>query len=236
MIYKSDFEFIDFKEKNIEIYFSTGENSKSFNMNTEEGLNNIRKLESYFSVKKIGYCKQIHGKNVIIFNESDGIKEADAILTNKKNIAIGVFNADCVPIIIVDAKKKAVGAIHSGWRGTYEEVVIQSVNKMIECYQSDIKDLSFYIGPHIMKCCYEVDQNLIKKFSQKQLYKEQNINVGNNLSLQDCILKQLSSIGVEDKKIYKVNKCTYCNKELSLHSFRKSSGEYGRMFSFVIIR
>ena len=236
MIEKDDFQFINFEESDIEIYFSTGENNKSFNMNTKEGLNNIKKMESYFSVKKIGYCKQVHGKNVIIFNESDEIKEADGILTNKKNIAIGVFNADCVPIIIIDGKKRVVAAVHSGWKGTYDEVVIEAVNKMVDCYESEIKDLSFYIGPHIMDCCYEVDYDLIDKFLQKELYKEDNINSGKNLSLQNCILTQLKSIGVDNKKIIKVNKCTYCEKEISLHSFRKKTGEYGRMFSFVIIR
>ncbi|GAA0176978.1 peptidoglycan editing factor PgeF [Clostridium sediminicola] len=234
MFEKFDCEFFDFKHENIEVYFSTAKNNISYNRNTKEGQENIDNLKSYFCVKNVGYCKQIHSNDVIIFDNK--IVEGDALITDKKDIAIGVFTADCVPIIILDKRKKVVAAVHSGWKGTYKDIIIKTVHNMIEKYQCNISDLLFYIGPHNMDCCYEVSEELIEKFKDKQCFFDKSINNGRFLSLQKCIILQLESIGVHKKNIFSINKCTFCNEEYSLHSYRKQSDNYGRMFSFVIIR
>lgn len=234
MLKKFNCEFLDFNHGGIEVYFSTAKNNISYNRNTEEGLKNLENLKSYFCVKNVGYCKQIHSDNVIIFD--DEIIEGDALITNKKEIAIGVFTADCVPIIIVDKKKKVVAAVHSGWKGTYKDIISKTVKNMIEQYQCKVSDLFFYIGPHNMECCYEVSEELIEKFKNKRCFSDENINNGRLLSLQKCIVLQLQTIGVDKKNIHSINECTFCSEEYSLHSYRKQSDNYGRMFSFVIIR
>ena len=87
-----------------------------------------------------------------------------------------------------------------------------------------------------MECCYEVSEELLEMFKDKKYFWNKNINNGRLLSLQKCLLIQLETMGVDMKNIYSINECTFCSQEYSLHSYRKKSDNYGRMFSFVIIR
>lgn len=228
------YKFIKFQDNGAEIYFSSAEGGLNFNPNNTRGIENINKLKEWFGLKGIGYLKQIHSDIVHIY---DGKKtEGDAIMTNERNVAVGVFTADCVPIIIYDKANKVVSAVHSGWKGTLACIVLKSIEEMKKTYESKLKDLSIYIGPHNMGCCYEVGAELIEKFFQsKDFSKEKIINKG-NLSLQDCIINQLNSVGIELNQIHLVNKCTSCSNELDLYSYRKSTNKEGRMFSFIFLR
>ena len=88
------------------------------------------------------------------------MKEGDAIITNVKNVIIGVFTADCVPVILVDEENKVIAAIHSGWRGTFESITLKTIKKMKEEFNTNEINIKAYIGPHIRKCCYEVSEEL----------------------------------------------------------------------------
>ncbi|MCY6484025.1 peptidoglycan editing factor PgeF [Clostridium aestuarii] len=228
------YEFLKFKEDNAEIYFSTARGDLDFNKNTQLGLKNINKLKNWFNLERVGYLNQIHGDKVYKY---DGmIYDGDAIITDKKRIAIGVFTADCVPIIVYDKNKKVIAAVHSGWKGTIKNISIRAIEKMIEDYNSEVKDLKIYIGPHNMGCCYEVSEELILQFKSLELYKDIDISIDRKLNLQKCILKQLWSIGIENNQINTLNICTFCSKKYKLHSYRKNKEESGRMFSFVFIK
>ena len=230
-------DFIEICEDGITVVFSTAENERSFNRNTDEGVNELNKLVNEFNVNSVQYLKQIHSKNIFSYTkEKSNFKdnEGDAIITNEKNTIIGVFTADCVPVILVDKKKKVVGAIHSGWKGTFESIVKETVYKMINEYDVNVNDIKAYIGPHIRECCYEVSEELIDKFKNK--FKNENINSGRHLNMEKCIISDLVSCGVKDENIFAMNLCTYCSNEVKLHSYRKSSGAYGRLFSFVYVK
>ena len=101
---------------------------------------------------------------------------------------------------------------------------------------TDYKDVKVYVGPHIRKCCYEVSQELKETFLEETGIPEDVLFDGRRLSLEECILKDIREIGVLEENIYTLNLCTYCNEDIRLHSYRKSNGDYGRLFSFVILK
>ena len=90
--------------------------------------------------------------------------DGDGIVTKEKNVAIGVFTADCVPIVLVDTKNKIIDALHSGWKGTLNNIASQGVKVMKETYGADENYIKAFIGPHNKSCCYEVSEELIDTF------------------------------------------------------------------------
>ncbi|MFW2488403.1 peptidoglycan editing factor PgeF [Clostridium chromiireducens] len=235
---QEDFFIINGKEFNIG--FTNAEKERSFNRNTEEGIKELNSLKEEFGANEVIYLKQIHSDKILNYIENGkSIKdeEADAIITKEKGIIIGVFTADCVPIILVDEEKKVAAAIHSGWRGTYESITFKTIEKMKNEFSINVKNLKAYIGPHIRKCCYEVSEELKLKFIEKKTeIKKEDLFCGRNLNLEVCILDDLKKAGIQDENINSIDLCTYCSEDVKLHSYRKSQGSYGRMFSFIILR
>lgn len=219
------------------IIFTNAEFNRSFNRNTEKGICELESLKDRFKANEIVYLKQVHSDRILVYN-GEGIneQEGDAIVTDKKNVIVGVFTADCVPIILVDEVKKVCAAIHSGWRGTYDSITLKTVNKMKNEFNCNPKNIKAYIGAHIRKCCYEVSEELKKKFLEKKNnIKESDLFNEKNLNLQECIVDDLKTSGIEEVNISALNLCTYCSEKIKLHSYRKSNGDYGRMFTFVIL-
>lgn len=222
------------------VVFSTAEEEKNFNRNTDEGCKELNNLKREFNVDNVIYLKQIHSDKVVVFNgekENEVIEtEGDALITNVRNSIIGVFTADCVPIILVDENKGVIAAIHSGWKGTYKSITKKTIDKLIKEYKVDPKDIKAYIGPHIRKCCYEVSEELKKNFIKEKNISEDKLFLGRNLNMEECILNDLRELGVIEENINSVQLCTHCSKEIKLHSYRDSKGAYGRLFSFAILK
>lgn len=229
-----DFEFISFESGRAKVYFSTSKGNLDFNKNKKEGLDNLNKLKKWFDVKEVGYLNQIHSDIIYVFDGN--MYDGDAIITDKKKIAIGVFTADCVPVLIYDKKLNISSAVHSGWKGTIKCIVKKTIDKMIYSYGSNIDDIIVWIGPHNKECCYEVSEDLIEKFKNIDIYKEININKGRYLSLEKCILGQLDTIGINKNNVILLNKCTYCDRENGFFSYRRDNDKSGRMFSFIIVK
>ena len=128
----NNYEFIKFKYENVVILFSTAKDELNFNKNTEEGLINLEKIKTYYDLQSIGYLNQIHSD--LIFDFDGNIKDGDALITDKTKTAIGVFTADCVPVILVDTSKGVIAAIHSGWKGTKALIVSKTIERLQENY------------------------------------------------------------------------------------------------------
>ena len=235
---KDDFIIID--SEKFQIAFTNAEKERSFNRNTEEGIKELNSLKKEFNGKDIIYLKQIHSDKILKYTRNGkSIKdeEGDAIITNEKNVIIGVFTADCVPIILIDEEKKVIAAIHSGWKGTFESITLKTIEKMKREFNTNEINIKAYIGAHIRKCCYEVSEELKSKFiEKKKVINQEELFHGKNLNLEACILDDLKKAGVKDYNINSLNLCTYCNDDIKLHSYRKSQGSYGRMFSFIMLR
>lgn len=225
--------FLKYSEGNVNFIFSTSINKLDFNISTEEGKNNINRLKSWFNLQDVGYLHQIHSDKIFIYDGS--INDGDALIINQKHIGIGIFTADCVPVLLYDKAKGVCAAVHSGWKGTISHIVEKTIDVMSQKYDSIPNDIHAYIGPHIRSCCYEVGDEVIKQFQDDYIYKEINPINNRKLNLEKCIIKQLSEKGINEQNIVSMNLCTFCSQTYSFHSYRKSGLTAGRMFSFIYI-
>lgn len=186
--------------------------------------------------------KQIHSDIVLVAdNDNKGnLGEGDAIITNLLNTPLITLTADCVPIAFIDARNKAIGVAHAGWRGTFEEIGIKTIKKMEEEYGTRPKDLVCIIGACIGSCCYEVSEDLVNKFVDKfsDTMKLNNIyesrNGKNYLDLGAINEKCLEKVGVPYEHIYNIGQCTSCEKH-NFHSYRAHNGTSKRIGLIVSI-
>lgn len=177
------------------------------------------------------YLKQIHSDKTVIADEHPGeIPEGDALVTNKKGLLLAVKTADCVPVLIHDPVNGAIAAVHSGWKGTRDHIVIKTIGKMEEIYSTTPGDVSVFIGPSIMACCYEVGEDVARFFREiPGAVKE---GAGKfKLELKAVILNDLKSIGV--KNIEDIPACTSCEKEKYFSHRRDRTDK--RMYSVIAL-
>lgn len=183
-------------------------------------------------------CVDEKNKGLGIFRKHD-IDSVDGLLTNVPGVALVTYYADCVPIYFVDPKRKVVGLAHAGWRGTVGCIGRKMIYKMQEEYASSADDIICAIGPSIGRCCFEVDEDVMQKFS---LIKDINIdNASKKLSdgkysidLQNVNRQILISAGVNENNIHVANICTCCNSDI-LFSHRQTGGRRGTMVAVIEI-
>ncbi|MEF9968163.1 MAG: peptidoglycan editing factor PgeF [Longicatena sp.] len=108
---------------------------------------------------KVGKDEQ--GRGTLL--HSDGIADCDALYTKDKGVALGVFHADCVPILLYDPFTQLICAIHSGWQGTIKEITAKVISYLIENEHVKPENLLAYIGPAISYHSFEVGQDVIEK-------------------------------------------------------------------------
>jgi polyphenol oxidase len=229
-----NYEYISIEDGKANIAFFTAKGDLNFNINSTEGIGNIKYIKEEFNLKDIGYLTQIHSD--VIYHYNGQRAEGDALITDEKNIGIGVFTADCVPIMVYDRKREIIAAVHSGWKGTYTEIAAKTIDRMCKDFGSEAVDIAVYIGPHNMQCCYEIGAEVSEKFEEQELYKGIPILADNKLSMEKCIIKQCLERGVLEENIKATGICTFCNDEFELYSYRKDNLTKGRMFSLIFLR
>ena len=189
--------------------------------------------------------KQVHGSEILIIDQPNPEVshfqrvESDAVITNQKNILIGILVADCFPVILYDRKKELAGVVHVGWRGTASGLLGRSIKAMQEVFGSFIEDLDVAIGPGIAAHNYEVDRPVRDEFRNgtgnwEQIAKE--VSLGHwQLDLKKSLLLQLEEAGVDRSAVDVVDECTCCHKE-TFFSHRRDQGKTGRQMGFVLLR
>lgn len=114
-------------------------------------------------------ARQVHGTAVVRVRAGDDPAaiarvEADALITADANVAVGIFVADCIPALIVDARTGAIAAAHAGWRGTVAGVLPAVVRALGEQLGAQPEDLRVALGPAIGACCFEVGGEVVREF------------------------------------------------------------------------
>ncbi|HPO49740.1 MAG TPA: peptidoglycan editing factor PgeF [Spirochaetota bacterium] len=151
--------------------------------------------------------------------------EGDACLTDKNNNLLLVTWADCIPAILFEKEKNIVAAIHSGWRGTKENITGKTVEKMVEL-GGDPENIFAAIGPGIRDCCYQIGSEVAEYFKNKEYCEYLKIKDGEyRLDLQSVIYKQLLLSGIKKENIDNAEKCNCCDKEINFFSCRKDGKE-----------
>ena len=168
--------------------------------------------------------KQIHSARCVDACGRAGVlAEADALLENAPGAVVAVKTADCVPILLVDKRHRAVAAVHAGWRGTAARITAAAVGAMHARFGTPPEDLEAAIGPAIGSCCYEVGPEVAAEFGKQGRV---------HLDLPEINRRQLLESGVTAERIYASNLCTRCGDE-DFHSFRRDREHAGRMYSFA---
>ena len=223
---------------------------KPFNFNWQkngkekimEQFDELQDLIGY-KFKKILFPFQRHTNNVeVITNDNldntfDGI---DGTITNLKGVALVCSLADCQGIILYDDNKKVIGNIHSGWKGTKEKIIVNAINKMIETFNSDPKDIKVFFSPSIQKCCFEVDEDVkdifVNSFDDIDEYIIFDSN--KNKYFIDTVginKRELIKLGILKENIFDLGICTKCNSDI-YHSHRGDPITDGRNISVVFLK
>lgn len=123
---------------------------------------NYRLLTEALGLKRLVFTKQVHGNTVRHVTSADAHElfspipyEADGLITDEPDLALVIFTADCIPILLCDPVRGAIGAVHAGWRGTVSDIAGEAVRKMWAEFGSNPSDIRAAIGPGIDKCCFE---------------------------------------------------------------------------------
>ena len=205
--------------------------------------------------------KQIHSDLVrqIESKQSEPLF-ADASVTNNPGLLLAVQTADCVPILLVDPKKRGVAAIHAGWRGTIKRIAAKAVGHLQMHFGSNPRDLLAAIGPAIGGCCYEVGTdfaaNFLSQFADAPDFFDE-FRTGDEpnpiqwlnqmppghqpppknvfLDLRKANVSQLRAAGLSPQNIFVSTLCTADRPDL-LFSYRKQSTSSGRQMSVIGIR
>jgi polyphenol oxidase len=174
--------------------------------------------------------KQIHS-SVCVFaaGRTGNLGEGDALLENTPGLILAIKTADCVPILLVDERGRAVAAVHAGWRGTAARIVGRAVEAMSERFASESMDLHAALGPAIGKCCYEVGPEVAVHFAESADPGEEGRA---HVDLVDANRRQLLAAGLSADRIYAAGLCTICLRE-EFHSYRRDREAAGRMHSFI---
>lgn len=114
---------------------------------------------------RLVFSRQVHGDDVRVVTQLDAGKgllrpvdyEADGLITNVPGLPLVIFTADCIPILLYDPVKRAIGAVHAGWRGTALGIVEKVVEKMENTYGCKPEHILAAIGPGICQSCFETD-------------------------------------------------------------------------------
>ncbi len=215
------------------------------NQSRDEIRSKLGSLVDY-EFKKIISPRQTHTNNVVVINESNldaELNDVDGIVTNLKGVALTIATADCQSIIIYDKRKNVIGNIHSGWKGTLNKILSNGVNLMLKEYQCNVEDLVVCIGPSILKCCFEVDKDVVDMFLSNFDDIEDTISLGEikesrqkyYIDTIEINKRELIKLGVKESNIHCSNICTMCSSD-EFHSYRAHGKDSGRNVTLVCIK
>ena len=185
---------------------------------------------------------QKHTSQVIHFKNKKSVQNkltADAIVSEVKNVGIGILSADCAPVLFYDPKKKIIGCAHSGWKGALSGIIKNTVEKFYEL-NSNNNDLIAVVGPCIGKKNYKVKEDFFNKFvSQENNNKTFFEKIDNEKFLFDLrafINKEILKSGI--KNVENLELDTFSQKEL-FYSYRRArlnkENDYGRCISVILM-
>lgn len=179
-------------------------------------------------------AKQIHSDRILKISDEDLISsEGDSLYTDLKGVGVGIYTADCLPIIYFAEDINIVGAIHAGWRGTLSEITSKTINYLIQ--ELNCKSSKIYVaaGPGIEGNCYEIGEEVAEKFINKfdnaDLFLSKKNSSKFNLDLKEANYCQLQDAGITNIDMF--SKCTFCDE--TLPSYRRDGSRAGRILSFI---
>lgn len=201
--------------------------------------------------------RQVHSDRVCQLGGQEGAwepserPEADALVSGLAGRVVGVRTADCLPLLLVDRSRRAVAAVHAGWRGTKQQIAARAVESMGAHFGSTPRDIEAAIGPGIQSCCFEVGPEVAEQFDASLVLAQgsgiasssgaassgdpRKSPAGNpHVDLAEANRRQLLEQGIPEQAIWSSAACTCC-READFFSYRRSA-EAARMLAFIGVR
>lgn len=194
-------------------------------------------------VERLLLIRQVHGTSIAVVRQGERRTshrpEADIILSDDPEVAIGVRVADCAPILIADQRTGAAGAVHAGWRGAAARAAEVAVRRMRDDFGSRPEDLIAAIGPCLGQCCGEVGPDVVDAFrtggaGDEEVGRWFAAGVGDRLQLDlaGANRDQLIASGLRPERVLLSGLCTRTWRQ-RFHSYRAAGKQAGRMLAAI---
>jgi len=193
-----------------------------------------RASSNWPGVQKLATLRQIHSNKVVVATRPGDLGDGDALISNVPGLTLAIRTADCLPVLIADPENRAVAAVHAGWRGTVQEIVIEAIRAMSAEYGSRRENLVIAVGPGIGGCCYEVGPEVAEQFS-RFFPERQDLHGTTKIDLPESTIRQLRRNGGRAGQIDSSGLCTRCLAD-QFHSYRRDGQAAGRMVSALGIK
>ena len=242
----------------------TSDDTQNVERNRALFLETVGAVNDDGSVWPLVQVRQIHSAMIHRINVVSGhAPTGDGMITAAPELLLAIKTADCVPVLVADAKRRVVGAFHAGWRGTVARIVAKGVGEMRWLFGSAPCDLRAVIGPCIRKCCYAVGAEVRTEFESQfgyanELFEEVfdsnaihikypmlflnqrapghgDLGPEIHLDLVAANHRQLEDAGLRKEHIAVVEGCTACDTA-RFFSHRAEFGKTGRMMAVIGIR
>ena len=174
----------------------------------------------------------------------EDLEGVDALVTDLQGVAIGVRTADCIPVLLYDPVHRAIGAAHSGWRGTVNMISKKTVLEMCRLFGSHPEDIRAVIGPGIGYDSFQVGEEVALTFKEsgfpidrvwsfRGARKEGTMEGGHHLDLKECVRHSLIECGVAEGSISVSDIDTYIDERF--YSARREGSSCGRNINAIML-
>jgi YfiH family protein len=203
---------------------------------------NLRRAAAFLGIEahRVYFLSQTHGVEAHELDGSEPREEVlrrvgDITLSRRPGVGCGVRSADCATVLLADVGSGAVAAVHSGWRGTVQNVVRAAIEKL----GADPQDLLAAVGPHIEPCCFEVGDDVATELAEASRAGRDVVLEGRgerpHVDLRAILRAQLGAAGLAGDAIDDVRGCTVCDGE-RFFSYRRDGKIGGRLLSCIAPR
>lgn len=223
----------------------------------EKAVNGYKNICNELNMNYLNVVKtnQEHTNNIQIVNKKINIdnmdvniqkyNDTDGLITNKQNLILSTTNADCILMLFFDPVTKTIANVHSGWKGTLQRISVNTIEKMVDEFKCDPKDIICCICPSIRKCHFEVSLDVKEMFEKEfeDLQIDKNTDIMEKQKEQekwniDTVLINkiiLERAGLKTENIIDSGICSVCNSDL-VHSYRVEKQGYGLATALISLK
>lgn len=181
------------------------------------------------SHEELAYLKQVHGNKVLYVDKPGLYSDADGLITDVADLALGILVADCAAILAIDPIKGIAGAFHAGWRGAVSGIVTNGIKKM---RAFGAEEIYVWLSACIGTDAFEVGEEVAAEFPNEFVYREGFDKP--HVDLKCYIKKQLEVLEIPVDHIQSDDRCTFENE--IFYSFRRQKSKSGRMMAMICIK
>ena len=205
----------------------------------ENVLENRRRLLRATRARTLYLAAQVHGARVVAVQAGAdpqvvAREQADGVCSDLPDVAVGVYVADCVPVLIADPRTGAYAAVHAGWRGTVAGVLGAAVGTLRQVFGSRPHELRAALGPAIGRCCFEVGSEVAETFAAAHPAVVLARPGGKpHVDLRAAQRLQLHAAGLDPAAVDVGEACTKCDPDRRFFSYRRDAGHTGQHVAFI---